>query len=152
MNGYLNTVIITVTACQIAQMITQNTEAYKRIVHIMCAMVVLLTIAQPLRWIVLHLEEAVDFVQGMTEQEAAENTTKDPLEMTAQAVMEHASTSFDLDSDGMKIVLITDDRDGTLTEIQLFVSRCAYAQRENASEKMTEIYGVPVYIYSNRGE
>ena len=152
MNGYLNTVIITVTVCQIAQLITQNTESYKRIVHIMCAMVVLLTIAQPIRYLITNLEDAVEFIRELTESEAAEITEEDPLEMTAQAVMEHASKRFDLDSDGMRVVLITDDRSGALTEIQLFVSRCAYSQRVYASEKLTEIYGIPVYIYSDLEE
>ena len=152
MNAYLSTVIVTVTVCQIAQMITQNTEAYRRIVHIMCAMVVLLTIVGPIRWLADNFDEASVFIRDLMDDEIVEVSEEDPLNLTAQAVMEHAAAKFALDPVGMKAVLITDDRSGELTEIQLFVIRCAYSQRADVSEKLTEMYGIPVYIYSNQGE
>jgi len=152
MNGYLNTIILTVIACQAAQLITHNTESYKRIVHMMCALVLILTIARPIGWVIRNIESAAEYISGWKGHEQVEAVVSDPMEMTAQAVMEHAVQAFDLESDGMKATLVTDDAGGKLTEIQLFVKRCSYADRERAAAELTKLYGIPVYIYSDRSE
>ncbi len=152
MNGYLNTVIVTVTVCQIAQMITQNTESYRRFVHIMCALVLLLTIAKPIGWVMTNIDCIVESIRDWGTTEAADTAADDPMETTAQAVMEHAIQAFSLDPEGMKVTLITDEESGRLTEIQLYVFRCSYTERVYVSEKLTELYGIPVYLYNDRSE
>ncbi|MBQ2725336.1 MAG: hypothetical protein IJF78_06505 [Clostridia bacterium] len=148
MKEYLNAVIVTVIVCQTAQMMTHDTESCKRFIRMICAAVMLLTIAAPVRYVTANIDRFIMMAEEWTMQEESAESD-DPMEQTAQAIMQHACDLCSLDSDGMRITLVTDE-EGTIVEIQLFAERCSYSDRVSAEEKLRKIYGIPVYIYSKR--
>ena len=150
MSGYLNTVIVTVVVCQIAQLIVHNTESYKRIVHILCALVLLLTIAKPIAWIAQNFDRISEAVSKWGTEESIEDASEDPLYGTAQGIMEHAVRTYGWNPEGLKVTLVTDEDTGELREIQLYPEQCAWSDRVKAGEELTKIYGIPVYIYNQR--
>ena len=150
MKEYLNAVIVTVIICQAAQMMTHDTESCKRIVRVICAAVMLLTIASPVRYVTANIDRFISMAEGLTvQEETADPTANDPMEQTAQAIMKHVCDLCSLDGEGMRVTLVADE-DGSITEIQLFAERCSYPDRVSAEEKLSKIYGIPVYIYSKR--
>ena len=151
MNGYLNSIIITAAACQIAQMIVPDSDSLKRGIRMLCALAVLLTMLSPVRYLTANYDHISAAIEEWLNDENTAEITEEPMNQIAQAVMEHAVQACRLDPDGMRVTLLTDDTTGELTEIQLFVRRCAFADREDASRRLTEIYGIPVKIYSGTG-
>jgi len=150
MKGYLNTVIVVVTVCQIAQMIVHHTESYKRIVHILCALVFLLTAAEPIRWLTENIENIKEAVAEWSESDYEFYEREDPMGNAAQAIMEHVAASCGLNPKGLKVTLVTDEETGILKEIQLYPEQCAYSDRVRISEELTELYKVRVYIYNQQ--
>lgn len=150
MSGYLNSVMITVVVCQIAQMMAPDSDSFKKAVRMICALVMLLTIASPIRYLTTNYDHIFSRIETWLNEENADNSVSDPMEQIAQAVMEHAVQVCSLDPDQMKVTILTDDETGRIAEIQLFVKRCTYAERELARMKLTEIYGIPVSIYNDR--
>ena len=150
MSGYLNTVIVTVLLCQAAQLFIHQTESYRRIIHILCALVLILTIAKPAAWVLTHLDSAVSAAEEFFAEDPESSAEEDPLYRTAQAMMEHAAQVYGWDRDGMKITLITEETDGVICEIQMYPKKCSYTDRVRAQEELTELYGIPVYIYNLR--
>ena len=149
MTGYLNGIILTAAACQIAQMITYNTESYRRIVHVLCALAMLLTMIRPVRWITENMGELKDSVTEWMDTVPEKTEDNDPMYDTAQAIMEHAVQRYHFEPEGMKVTLISDD-DGVIREIQLYPEKCAYSDRIRAESELSELYGIPVYIYNRR--
>ena len=150
MKEYLNAVIVTVIVCQAAQMMTHDTESCKRIVRMICAAVMLLTVAAPVRYVTANIDRFIIMAEEWTmPEDDGEPATDDPMEQTAQAVMQHACELCALEGEGMRITLVTDE-EGVITEIQLFAERCSYADRVLSEEKLKKVYGIPVYIYSKR--
>ena len=148
MNGYLNSMIITAAACQIAQMILPDSGRLKRGIRMLCALAVLLTMLEPVRYLTTNYDYIADEIREWLDSGMDAENVEDPMNQIAQAVMEHAVQTCGLDPDGMKVTLLTDETTQELTEIQLFVRRCSYADRTDAERKLTEAYGINVRIYS----
>lgn len=149
MTGYLNGIILTAAACQIAQMITHHTESYRRIVHILCALAMLLTMIRPVQWITENMGDIKDSVTEWMNVMPEKNEANDPMYDTAQVIMEQAVQRYHWEPEGLKVTLITDEA-GVICEIQLYPEKCAYSDRIRAEEELTELYGIPVYIYNRR--
>ena len=150
MKNYFNTIVVTAVVCQISQLIAYRNESFSRFVRIICSLVMLLVILSPLRSMGEITEYQSEKINRIVFSEPTpEQETENTMELAAQTIMSHAVSVTGLREQGMRITLITDNSE-RITDIRLYVTNCAYADRVNAEKKLNEIYGVNVKIYSIR--
>ncbi|MBP3368264.1 MAG: stage III sporulation protein AF [Clostridia bacterium] len=153
MNAYLNTVVVTVIVCQIVTMFTPDKESLRRYVRLLCALVVILTLASPIVHVIEGAEVIAsgisEFFDGRLSSEQDEGEGDGSAANLAYVIMRAVSDEFGIDAENMRLTLVTDES-GALVEIQLYLKRTAYADRERVREALAAEFEIPVYVFSER--
>ena len=153
MNAYLNTVVVTVIVCQIVTMFTPDKESLRRYVRLLCALVVILTLASP----IVHVIEGAEVIaSGISEFfDSRLSSGQDEGEGDGSAanlayvIMRAVSDKFGIDAENLRLTLVTEES-GALVEIQLYLKRTAYAERERVREALAAEFEIPVYVFAER--
>lgn len=153
MNAYLKTVVVTVIVCQIVTMFSPDKESLRRYVRLLCALVVILTLASPIVHVIEGAEEIAagiaEFFDGRLSSGQAADGGDGSAANLAYVIMRAVSDEFGIDAENMRLTLVTEES-GALVEIQLYLKRTAYAERERVREALAAEFEIPVYVFAER--
>lgn len=154
MTAYINELIITLVVCQIASMITPESENAKRYIRVVCALVTILTLISPVRTLADHADEIMDTVGnffGVSDDTAKSDETeadgtRERLDAAAYTILTYAGERYDLETDGAEVSFFTDEQ-GKVTELQIFLKSGSGADRDRLTAELEEELDVTVHIF-----
>lgn len=151
MNAYLNSLVATVIVCQVVTMFSPDKDSLRRYVRLLCALVVILTLASPIRNVINGAGEIASGIAELFDGagSTAQGTAGDDggVANLAYVIMSAVSEKFDIAAENLRITLVTDEG-GELSEIQLYMKRTAYADRERVREAIAAEFEIPVYVFA----
>jgi len=152
MNAYLNGIVVTVVACQIATVFSPNEESLRRYVRILCALVTVMTLVSPIKYVISGAEEIMsgitNFFEGSDFSQREEEDGNGVANL-AYVIMSAVSNKFDIEEKDVRITIVTDEQ-GELSEIQMYLKRTAYVDRERILEALSAEFEIPVYVFAER--
>lgn len=153
MRAYLNGIVATVIVCQIVTVFSPSREDVRRYVRLLCVLVTLLTLASPIRYVINGADDIISkiagFFDGTVSDSRLENFEEGNMASAALVIMRAVSDEFNIDAKNIRITLVTDDA-GEISELQLFLKKTAYADRERVREALEEEIDIPVYVFAER--
>ncbi|MBQ4096902.1 MAG: hypothetical protein IJC62_01945, partial [Clostridia bacterium] len=116
-------------------------------------LVVILTLASPIVHVIEGAEVIAsgisEFFDGRLSSEQDEGEGDGSAANLAYVIMRAVSDEFGIDAENMRLTLVTEES-GALVEIQLYLKRTAYADRERVREALAAEFEIPVYVFSER--
>ena len=149
MREYLGGIVATVVVCQAVTLFSRGGESTRRYIGLICTLVVLLTLATPVISLCSYADGAIEWFYNLFRGETVESETScedEGLEQLAYFVMRTVEMEYGIDSDKIRLTLVTDEF-GDVTEIQLYLSRIAYSDRERVRDGLEGEFDFPVYVF-----
>ncbi len=148
MTAYINELIITVVVCQIASMISPETENSKRYIKTVCALVTILTLISPVRTIINHAEEIANSLKNFfaMEETVEENSVRDTMQSVAYTIMKYTEENYELEIEGAEVSFITDES-GQARELQIFLKSGNVEDRDKLKAELERELGIIVHIF-----
>ena len=151
MRDYLYSIISAAVACQMVILFSRGGDGTRRYIKIITSLVVLFTLAAPVIHGVKNADGLFQIVSdffGSVSNGELDSTDADAgaLEQVAYHIMKAVESEYGIDGDRIRITLVLDDTGG-LSEVQLYLSRTAYSDRERVREGICGEFDVPVYVF-----
>ena len=144
MNTYLHRLISVMIICQTITLITPDTEYAKRYIRIVCALITVLTMLSPVRFITEISETFREFAASVisdTETSASEQTPAGTKEL-----LQYISAHYNIED--FSAVFHTDETDTILTSLELHIKYFPYTQCIALQEELETLLQIPVSVNS----
>ncbi len=145
MTTYINSIITVMVVCQVATVLAPDSDSAKKYIRTVCALIVLFTLISPIKYILSISGDISEKITNFFNTEEL-NTPYDEQEAGIISIMQYVAEKYDTEE--ISAVIITNEEDTAITEIQLFVPNCPYAQRQTIETEMTQMLEIPVYVFS----
>ncbi len=144
MTAYINRLIIVMVVCQIVTVLTPDTDTAKRSIRTVCALVALLTLLSPLTQLLTSADDLIDKVTAFFS--STSTPAYDEKEMVSSEILHYVTARYEIEE--LSMTLVTDETDTVVTEIRFYIPNCPYATRASLASELTEIFELPVYVFS----
>lgn len=143
MNDYGNSLIAVMIVCQIASVLSPDSDHARRYISLVCAIVALLTVIAPARQIFDVYNDISDKVAAFFE--SGETETYSETEFGIHSLMQYISSRYDVSD--IEVIVTTDENDTTPLSLNVVIHDCPYAKRAAIEEELREMLTLPVDVY-----
>lgn len=142
MNDYGNSLIAVMVVCQIASVLSPDSDHARRNIGLVCALVALLTVIAPARQIFDVYNDISDRVSAFFE--SGETKTYSDTEFGIHSLMQYISSRYDVSE--LEVIVTTDENDMTPLSLKVVIHDCPYARRAAIEEELREMLTLPVEV------
>lgn len=154
MQKYLNTLIVLAVICQIALTITPSSESSRKSIRLVCALALLAALLSPVKALINGsgevIEKVKNYIDSMRLSGREITYEKGGYAEFADVLMSLLSERYKIND--ARITLVCDDETGSITEIQIYSSKCPYITKERIKKELSGECGIPVYVFGKGRE
>jgi len=145
MNTYINRLIAVMILCQIATILSPDSDRAKQSLRMICAIISLLTLISPIKNISVLSEQLSEKLSSVIN--TSYNVKYSAKESDSIQLLQYITTHYNIDEISMTIH--TDETDTQILEMELYVKNYPYAACSVMEEELQELLNLPVYVFSN---
>ncbi len=148
MKEYLNTLIVTVVVSQLAVQFAPSKESAKKYIRLICGIVVLLCLIEPITVIIKNGGDFLDRIKNSPIDSPEEAHESDKYSSAAATIMTYISDKYKIADDKIKMTFITDESDEKLIEMHIYIIDCTSDTQQRIEYDLSGELSVPVYVFA----